>query len=207
VRVPASVALAGSPRRLPHDGVVVRQGDPSTSLFLVERGVVRLSTVTADGRELVVAMLGQGDVFGEAAMLGEPSPVEARSVGPALVVALDVEAIPIVFEQAPATGAVLLRLIASRLHRTERALGDALTSDLATRIARRLHELAGTHGRMADDGVRIAIPITQDELARMVGASREAVNRSLRRLAARDLVRASRREMVIPDPEALIARA
>jgi CRP/FNR family transcriptional regulator, cyclic AMP receptor protein len=205
VRIPASLVLAGSSRRVPHDVVVVRQGDPSSSLFLVERGAVRLSSVTPDGREVVVAVLGAGDVFGEAAVLGEPSPVEARVVGQAFLIALDVDDMQAVFERSPATGAQLLRLLASRVHRTERALGDAMAADLGTRLARRLHDLATTHGAPVKDGVRISIPLTQDELARMVGASREAVNRSLRTLVARDLVRTTRRDFVVPDPDALVA--
>jgi CRP-like cAMP-binding protein len=203
VGVPTSLVRSGSPRRIPHDVVVVRQGDPSSELFFVERGAVRLSSVTHDGRELVVGVLGAGDVFGEAAMLGEPSPVEARVVGTAIVVAFDVETIATVFESAPATGAQLLRMVASRLHRTERALGDAMTADLGTRLARRLHDLARSHGMPDEDGVRISIPLTQDELARMVGASREAVNRTLRSFVERDLVRTSRREVVVPDLDAL----
>ena len=203
VGVPAHLVLAGSARRLPHDAVVVRQGEPSTTLYLVERGAMRLSSVTAEGRELVVAVLGSGELFGEAALLDERSPVEARTLGETIVVAIDAAALPLVFRRTPGTGAELLRLVASRLHRTERALGDALTSDLATRIASRLHELGQRHGVRRDDGVHLTIRLTQDELARMVGASREAVNRSLRALVEADLVRTGRTGVVIPDPDAL----
>jgi CRP/FNR family transcriptional regulator len=195
--------LAGLARRLPHDTVVVRQGEPSTSLYLMERGAMRLSCVTVDGRELVVGLLGSGDVFGEAALLGEPSPVEARTVGASIVVGYDAELLPLVIRERPLVGTELLRLVAARTHRTERALTDALTADLASRIAARLRDLAHQHGAKVDDGVRLTIPLTQDELARMVGASREAVNRSLRSLVARDLVRTERRTVVIPDLEAL----
>ena len=204
--LPAHLGLAGSARRLPHDAVVVRQGEPSTTLFLVERGAMRLSSVTADGRELVVAVLGSGDLFGESALLEERSPVEARALGECVVVALDVGVLPLVFRETPATGTQLLRLVAARLHRTQRALGDALTTDLATRIAARLRDLSERHGIRRADGVHLAIPLTQDELARMVGASREAVNRSLRGLVDADVVRTGRGGVVITDPEWL-ARA
>lgn len=176
-------------------------------LYLVERGAMRLSSVTPDGRELVVAVLGAGDLFGEAALLEERSPVEARTIGATIVVAFGTATLPIVFRESPRTGAELLRLVASRLHRTERALGDALTSDLATRIEHRLRELADRHGVRRPDGVHLTIPLTQDELARMVGASREAVNRSLRPLVERDLVRTGARCVVVPDPEALASPA
>ena len=196
--------LAGSLRRLPHDAVVVRQGEEATSLYLIERGAIRLSSDTADGREVVVALLGPGDVFGEAALLDEASPVDARAVGRTDLIVFDAGTLPMVARERPLVAVELLRLVASRLHRTGRALGEALTSDLASRIAGRLHDLARHHGTDGRPDPSVTLPLTQDELARMVGASREAVNRTLRSLAAKDLVRTTRRGVVIPDPEALL---
>lgn len=201
--VPLGAWAAGTPRRLPHGGVVVRQGDPVEALFLVTSGAIRLSSVTRDGREVVVGLLGTGEVFGESALLGEPSPVEARAAGSADVVSLPVDHIREVLRHSPATSAELLRLVASRLHRTSRALEDSLTGDVPTRLSRRLHDLAEAHGSRSAEGVRIRVPLTQDELARMVGASREAVNRTLGGLASRGLVKTSGRSIVIPDPTAL----
>lgn len=196
---------AGTPRRLPHGEVVVRQGDPATCLFLVTAGVVRLSSVTRDGREVVVALLGGGDVFGECALLGQSSPVEARAVGQTDVVAIPVPVLRDVLERHPATAEQLLRLVASRLHRTSRALEEALAGDVSTRVSHRLRDLAEEHGTPSREGVTIRVPITQEELARMVGASREAVNRTLGGLAARGLVRTHGRTVVIPDLAALDA--
>jgi len=196
-------APAGSPRRLPHDAVIVRQGAHAARLYLLEQGAVRLSRVTVDGREVVVGVLGEGDVFGEAAILGGPSPVEARTIGPSLVVGFEVEHLPDLIAGSPHAGIALVRKLAARVHRTELILGDALTTDLSTMISRRLRDLAVARGASRSATGAVAVAVTQDELARMVGASREAVNRSLRTLAARDLVRTHRRALVIPDLEAL----
>ena len=172
-------------------------------MFLVLAGAVRLSAVSASGREVVVGLLGVGDVFGEAALSGVASPVEARAVGRADVLALPVETLGTLIERHPATAEQLLRMIAARLHRTSLALEEALTGDVPARVRGRLRELAAGHGVEEPDGVRLDVPITQEELARMVGASREAVNRSLGALAARGLVRTGSRTFVIRDPEAL----
>jgi CRP-like cAMP-binding protein len=196
---------AGTPRRLPHGEVVLRQGDPATCLFLVSAGAVRLSSVTRDGREVVVALLGTGDVFGESALLGRCSPVEARAVGQTDVVAIAIPVLRDVLERHPATAEQLLRLVASRLHRTSRALEEALAGDVPARISHRLRDLAEEHGTTSREGVTIRVPITQEELGRMVGASREAVNRTLGGLAARGLVRSRGGVVVIPDPDALDA--
>lgn len=203
--VPAIALVAGTPRRLPHGAVVVRQGDLATCLFLVTEGAIRLASVTPAGREVVVALLGSGGVFGEASLLGAPSPVEARAIGRSEVVVLALPALREVIDRHAATAEQMLRLIADRLHRTSRALEEALVGDVATRVSSRLRELAESHGVRGADGVRIRVPLTQEELARMVGASREAVNRTLVGLAARGLVTSRDRTVVISDPAALEA--
>jgi CRP/FNR family transcriptional regulator len=169
----------------------------------VTAGAVRLSSVTASGREVVVGLLCGGDLFGESALLGHPSQVRAQAVGPTAVLALPVSSLRAILERNPETAEQLLRLIAARLHRTSAALEDALAADVPARVAGRLRELATHHGAPGPAGVRLRVPLTQDELARMVGASREAVNRSMGALAARGLVRSSGRRLFITDPDAL----
>jgi CRP/FNR family cyclic AMP-dependent transcriptional regulator len=193
----------GVTRRLPHGEVIVRQGDAVSSLFLVTSGAVRLSAVTASGREIVVGLLCRGDLFGESALLGDPSLVRAQAVGPTTVLALPIPSLRAMLERTPATAEELLRLIAARLHRTSAALEDAMSADLPSRVVGRLRELADDHGVPGPNGVRLRVPLTQDELARMVGASRESVNRTVSTLAARGVVRSGGGRMVITDPEAL----
>ena len=190
-------------RRLPHGEVIVRQGDHVSSLFLVTTGAVRLSSVTASGREIVVGLLCRGDLFGESALLGDPSLVRAQAVGPTTVLALPIASMRAMLERTPATAEELLRLIAARLHRTSAALEDAMAADLPSRVVGRLRELADDHGVPGPHGVRLRIPLTQDELARMVGASRESVNRTVGALAARGVVRSGGGRFVITDPDAL----
>jgi CRP/FNR family transcriptional regulator, cyclic AMP receptor protein len=193
----------GVTRRLPHGEVIVRQGDTVSSLFLVIAGAVRLSSVTASGREIVVGLLCRGDLFGESALLGDPSLVRAQAVGPTTLLALPIPSLRSTLERTPATAEELLRLIAARLHRTSAALEDAMAADLPSRVVGRLRELADDHGVPGPNGVRLRVPLTQDELARMVGASRESVNRTVGALAARGVVRSGGGRMVITDPDAL----
>ena len=198
-------AVVSPARRYGHGEVIVRQDEPVACLRLVTAGAVRLSSVSADGREVVVALLGAGDLFGERALVdGGPSPVEARALGEATVQAIHAGALEAVLRHAPATAAEVLRLVASRLHRTSTALEQALALDVPSRVGLRLREIAKHHGTRVPGGVGLPARLTQDELARMVGASRETVNRSLMGLAARGLVRTHGRRYVLPDPDALI---
>ena len=170
-----ALEAAGASRRYRHGDLVVRQGEEVTCLRLVADGVVRLSAVAPSGREVVVGLLGRGDVFGELALLGGGvSPVEARAVGDGTsVVVLPIGALRAVLERAPATAEELLRLVAARLHHTSAALEEALAHDVPTRVSMRLRDLARTHGVVEVGGVRLPTPLTQEELARMVGATRE----------------------------------
>ena len=197
--------IQGMTRRLPHGAVITRQGAAVSSLFLVISGAVRLSAVTVSGREIVVGLLCRGDLFGEAALLGDPSLIRAQAVGPTTVLAIPISSLRSTLESHPATAEELLRLIASRLHRTSAALEDALTADVPGRVAGRLRELAQHHGVPGPSGIRLRVPLTQDELARMVGASREAVNRTVGALSARGVVRSRGGRVTIADPNALAA--
>ncbi len=200
----ARLEAAGVSRRFARGQVVVGQGEEITSLHIVRTGAVRLSASSLGGREVVAAVLGVGEVFGELAVLGGgPSPVCARAVEDALVWAIPRERLATALDRDPVLAAALLRLLAARLGRTSEALRDALLHDVSTRVSRRLSELARVHGAPVEGGVVVRLPLTQEDLARMVGASRETVNRSLASLAARGLVRSRGRRYVIPDPDAL----
>ncbi|MEW6060064.1 MAG: Crp/Fnr family transcriptional regulator [Actinomycetota bacterium] len=200
-----AVELADSPsRRFAHGRLIVRQGEAVSCLYLVTSGVVRLAAVLPSGREVVVGLLGVGELFGEVALLGDgASPVEARAVGGAEVAVLPISSILAVVERNPASATELLRLVASRLHRTATALEEALAHDVPTRVSRRLCELARRHGVRHGRGVRLPLPLTQEDLGRMVGASRESVSKSLSALSARGLIRTEQRRYVIPDLHAL----
>jgi CRP/FNR family transcriptional regulator, cyclic AMP receptor protein len=205
VGAPLDQMQGGVTRRLPHGAVITRQGSAVTSLFFVTSGAVRLSAVTESGREVVVGLLCRGDLFGEAALLGDPSQVRAQAVGSTTVLAIPIASLRTLLECNPATAEQLLRLIASRLHRTSAALEDALTADVPGRVMGRLRELAARHGDPGPAGIRLRVPLTQDELARMVGASRESVNRTVGELSARGVLRSRSGRMTIADPNALAA--
>ena len=203
--VPLDPMQGGVTRRLPHGAVITRQGAAVGSLYLVTSGAVRLSAVTTSGREIVVGLLCRGDLFGEAALLGGPSQVRAQAVGPTTVLAMPVASLRSLLESHPATAEQLLRMIASRLHRTSAALEDALTADVPGRVRGRLRELVAHHGVPGPCGIQLRVPLTQDELARMVGASRESVNRTVGALSARGVLRSRSGRVTIADPAALEA--
>jgi len=151
----------------------VRQGEACAGPFAVEFGVLRVSVVDDDGRELIVDLAGPGDVVGGRA--GEPAAWTVRAVG------------PVRLRPAPAD---------ARDTTSERLLQLALQlawCAVSERVERRLADLAERLGHPAPGGTAIGVPLTQDDLAAMVGASRESTNRALRVLVERGWLAVPRR--------------
>jgi CRP/FNR family transcriptional regulator, cyclic AMP receptor protein len=153
--------------------VLFRQGDAAEELFIVSNGRVAIAQQAGDGRESVVAVLEDGALFGELGLFDDaPRSADARALTDSTVVVLRYKPVRDVLQAQPELLWVIVRLLAGRLRATDEALADAVFLDVPARTAKRLLELAGSRDRFA-------LPITQEELAAMVGASRERVNKAI----------------------------
>jgi CRP-like cAMP-binding protein len=169
----ADLSEHASARSYERNQLLFSQGDPSSELFVVQRGRIAIATHAPDGRESVVVVLEDGGLFGELGLFdGGPRSADARALVESEVIVLEYEHVRIVLESRPELLWLVVRLFAQRLRATDEALADAVFLDVPGRTAKRLLELAA--GR---DEFRL--PVTQEELAGMVGASRERVNKAL----------------------------
>jgi CRP/FNR family transcriptional regulator, cyclic AMP receptor protein len=149
------------------------QGDPAAELFVIEQGRVAIVTRAPDGRESVLAVLEGGAMFGELPLFdGAPRSADARALTESRVIVLSYDPVREVLRARPELLWTVTRLLARWLRATDEALADAVFLDVPGRTAKRLLELAG-------DGDEFKLPVTQEELAGMVGASRERVNKAL----------------------------
>jgi CRP/FNR family transcriptional regulator, cyclic AMP receptor protein len=149
------------------------QGDTAGELFVVEHGRIAIATKAPDGRESVLAVLEGGALFGELPLFdGSPRSADARSLTESRVIVLSYEPVRDVLQARPELLWTVTRLLARWLRATDEALADAVFLDVPGRTAKRLLELAG-------DGDEFKLPVTQEELAGLVGASRERVNKAL----------------------------
>jgi CRP/FNR family transcriptional regulator, cyclic AMP receptor protein len=175
--LPADVldALSGLSRvrNLRRNELLFAQGDPSQELFVVLQGRIAIATRSTDGRESVVAVLEDGGLFGELGLFdGDPRSADARALTEARLIALDYEPVRQVLRERPELLWIIVRLFSRRLRATDEALADAQFLDVPARTAKRLLEAAG-----GDDDFKLSM--TQEELAGLVGASRERVNKAL----------------------------
>jgi CRP/FNR family transcriptional regulator, cyclic AMP receptor protein len=160
-------------RELRRGDVLFSEGDESEQLFVVESGRIAMSQRSGDGRESVIALMERGDLFGEMPLFdGLGRSTEARALEPSAVVAVDYEPVHGIYEARPALLWAVVAMLSQRLRATDSALADSVFLDVTGRTAKRLLELAG-------DQDEFTLPVTQEELAGMVGASRERVNKAI----------------------------
>ena len=173
------------------DEVIYREGEPSRSLCVIDRGQVKLTMTAAGGRERLVAILGHGHIFGELEMFdGASRGMTARAKDEVEAFVVDRHLVQAVLRTRPAFVRRLLELLARRLRRADQAAQDLVFFDAQTRLARRLIDLAADHGTPEADPrrVRIGIRLTQEEVGQMIGVNRGSVNRALRALTADGLI-------------------
>jgi CRP/FNR family cyclic AMP-dependent transcriptional regulator len=168
------IADAGSELHLIRGDVLFNEGDPPESLYLVLRGRIAIALANPiDRRESVVALMEANDLFGEMGMLDDgPRSAMARALEPTTVLSIPYEPIFEMFDENPKLLWNVTRLLAQRIRVTDEALADSVFLDVTGRTAKRLLELA-------DGTDEFTLPVTQEELAGMVGASRERVNKAI----------------------------
>jgi len=196
------------PRSYRRGEVVFHQGDPAGSLHVIRRGSVKVTAPTARGTEPVLALLGAGACFGEVAALdGGPRSASVTAVEATETLVLHRDDLwAFVREQPAFAERVILSLVAS-VRRINTWLEDAYFNDLDTRLARRLNELAATRGQHGDGGVQVSFPLSQSELAGMLGATRASVNALLGSYQDAGLLRLGRGAFTVLRPEELRRRA
>lgn len=176
-------------------------------LYLVTSGSVKITLPSEMGRETVLAVLSQGDFFGEMSLFDEkPRSATAVALESTQTLTLHREDFLAFIKEHPQVALSLLAILSTRLRHTDGVVEDVVFRNVASRTAKKLLELAEDHGRESEEGIEIQMRLTQQELSNMIGASRESVNRELRLLKAQGLIRMKGQRIRILHPEELSKR-
>lgn len=206
----AATALSNSmaESKIRRGDVLFHEGDSGDKLYIVLDGKVKLGRSAADGRENLLAVMGPGQMFGELSLF-DPGPRSATvtAVTDVAFASLSHEDLLRWLDGRPMVARSLLNQLAARLRKSNDVVADLVFSDVPGRVAKALLDLADRFGRTADDGVHVHHDLTQEELAQLVGASRETVNKALADFASRGWIRLEPRSVVIMDIERLGKRA
>ena len=193
--------------RISKGSILFSEGDVGEHLYVILEGKLKLGTSSGDGRENLLSILGPGEMFGELSLF-DPGPrtSTATAVTDCRLLSLGhQQAIPWITAH-PQVSLELLARMAQRLRRTNEAVGDLVFSDVPGRVAKALIDLGERFGKSTDEGLLVNHDLTQEELAQLVGASRETVNKALADFAGRGWLRLDGRSVVINDVERLSKR-
>jgi CRP-like cAMP-binding protein len=170
----AAIAAEATEQRYVRGDVLFREGDLPDALYVVLRGRIAIAIANPiDDRESVVSLMDRGDLFGEMPMLdGGARSALARALEPSILLSIPYEPVVAHFRSDPSLLWGVTRLLARRLRVMDEALADSVFLDVTGRTAKRLLELS-------DGANEFVLPVTQEELAGMVGASRERVNKAI----------------------------
>ena len=184
------------------------EGEPGDQLYIVTSGKVKLGRRSSDGRSHLLAIAGPSDMFGELSIFDRgPRTATATSVTEVDAVTLDRNAFRVWVADRPEIVERLLWVLARRLRRTDDDLSDLVFTDVGTRVAKQLLRLTRRFGTQENGALRVTHNLTQKELAQLIGASRETVNRVLADFNQHGWIRLDGSSMLISESESLVRRA
>ncbi|MGN6414926.1 Crp/Fnr family transcriptional regulator [Flexivirga sp.] len=184
------------------------EGEQGDSLYVITAGKVKLGRRSPDGRENLLAILGEGEMLGELSLF-DPGPrtATASAIADTELVGLSHPDMTDYLGTRPEIAMTMLSALAARLRRTNEALGDLVFTDVPGRVAKALLDLSRRFGQPSDEGTLVAHDLTQEELAQLVGASRETVNKALADFSSRGWIKLEARAVTLIDTERLQRRA
>jgi len=178
--------------------------EPGQSVLLLARGRVKIKVLTADGRETILAFIDEGELFGELALVdAAPRQEFAEAVSDATVIAVAREEMLWLMAQHADLSLQITQLVGLRRRRVENRLRNILFRSTRQRVAALLLELIESHGEMEKDGWHVGLPLSHQEMANLIGATRETVTLILGRLQAEGLIAIRRRRLTVLDRQRL----
>lgn len=191
---------------LPANTTLFLKGAPGDRLYIVIKGVVRISSISEDGRETTLNLMSSGQVFGEiAAMDGGERTADATTLDAVELLVIERRDLLVFLNNNPQCCIRMLAACSERLRWISELLEDAYYLELPTRLAKRLHLLAQTFGQQSDDGIRISIRLSQKDIANHMNVTRESINKWLRIWGKKGFVSVEQGHIVIRDLSGLLA--
>jgi CRP-like cAMP-binding protein len=183
-----------------------REGEPAKIFYVVRRGRVKFTKISAEGHEIILRVIGPGEPFGGVAALSEKTtyPVTARAVDPCEAHAWDGPRVTALMHRFPTVAINAARMVADRLHELQRQHHQLMTERVERRIARALLRLAEHAGRRVEGGVEIDFPLSRQDLAQMTGTTLFTVSRTLSGWEEAGLISTGRRRVMIRRPHGLV---
>ena len=177
------------------------QDMPGTMMYMIETGSVRVISIGRTGQELTLNVLGPGEIFGELSILdGQQRSATAITLVPTVVWLLSQADLKEFMSKYPPVNQAMIQILVERVRATARRLEAMTFQDVLGRLAFELLSLAERSGQPYEQGIEITIPLTQVDLASMVGATRESVNKAVSVLRSKELINVDGTRWFLQDP-------
>ncbi|MCG0275125.1 MAG: Crp/Fnr family transcriptional regulator [Thermosediminibacteraceae bacterium] len=185
--------------------VIFFEGEPGEAVYFVKSGKVKVYKADGEGREYILHFFGEGDVFAEAVLLeGGPYPATAEAVEDSTVGFIKNEDLEHLIKQTPDLAMKIIKIMASRLRDSQEKIKNLAFGDTYNRIACFLHRICLDHGKTTSRGIEIELPVTRQELAALVGTSRETVSRILSQMKKDGIIDIDRQKIIVLDEKKLM---
>jgi CRP/FNR family transcriptional regulator len=187
----------------PKRALVFDQGDPTRLVYLIKRGKVRLTRLTADGKEVTVAVLGAGDLFGEETLFDDaPRLTHAVCIEESLLCTARAEDLFGLLSSDPTLALNVAKILSDRLLDASATMEDLAYAKVPDRIMHLFARLASEHGVGRDEGTLIDVRLTHADIASLVGSTRETVSLELANLAKAGRIVYDGKSIVLPHDRA-----
>ncbi len=184
--------------------VIFLTGDPGTAVFFVNAGRVKISRVTRDGKELTLAYRGPGEIFGELCLVdGGPREEMAEAMENALVTEVPREDFVELLDAHASIGAGLTRIMCQRRRELESKVEDLVFKDVNAKLAELLLNLGRDYGVDDSRGTLLAVKITHQEMANLIGSTRETVSLTLSQFKRNEYIATEGRKIILTDRDGL----
>jgi CRP/FNR family transcriptional regulator, cyclic AMP receptor protein len=188
---------------LPKHHVIFSPGVPSDAIFFIEKGRVRLTKLSSEGKTVILALLGPGDLIGEAAWEVGEHDSYAETLEESRIYQIGRDAFHGFIRENPEFGLRLIQILGIRLKQAQARIEDLVFRQVPSRVARLLISLAESHGKVTPNGIRVEFPLTHQEIADLVGSSRVTVTQILNRFRTSQWIQIESKRVTIHNLNAL----
>ncbi|ARU63726.1 hypothetical protein CBW65_23895 [Tumebacillus avium] len=191
-------------KMVPRGETIFWEGDPFSAMYVVRSGKVRLTKSTADGKEMIVYIRQDGEPIGAAMLfLDQPYPATAKAMEDSEVWMIPNAELEGLVRQNPDLAVAIIRLLGARLLQTQAQMRDLALQDKWGALISTLQRLSDEYGRVTPEGIVLDINLSHQELAKMIGSTREGVNRMMSQLKKADILDVVRGEITVFDAQRL----
>jgi CRP-like cAMP-binding protein len=195
------MATMMTPRNIKKKGLVYCEGDRADNLYILKEGRIKITRLAEDGRELTIDILEPGDIFGELTLAGEAQrETNAEALEDSFICTISRKNFEAFLSMRPNLSLTITKWIGLRLRKIESRFENLIFQDVPTRLYSLLQDLAQRYGKEVPAGRRIAIKLSHQELANLIGATRETVTLELNNMKRRGIIKMEGREFIIPSP-------